>query len=67
MLTLDRNGGELPRAYVVPQTPDKATPEMAENIKSWLAQRVSRAKRLEGGVHFVNDIPKNPVIDTLPS
>jgi 4-coumarate--CoA ligase len=55
-----REGEELPRAYVVPQTPEKATPEVAEKIKSWLAERVSRHKRLEGGVHFVDAVPKNP-------
>jgi 4-coumarate--CoA ligase len=55
------NGDELPRAYIVPQTPEKATPEVAESIKKWLAERVSRHKRLEGGVHFIDAIPKNPV------
>ncbi|KAG9194161.1 4-coumarate--CoA ligase [Alternaria panax] len=54
------NGDELPRAYIVPQSQDKATRETAENIKNWLAERVSRHKRLEGGVHFVDAIPKNP-------
>jgi 4-coumarate--CoA ligase len=54
------NGDELPRAYIMPQSQDKATPETAENIKKWLAERVSRHKRLEGGVHFIDAIPKNP-------
>ena len=54
------DGGELPRAYIVPQTPEKATPEVAEKIKSWLAERVSRAKRLDGGIVFLEAIPKNP-------
>lgn len=54
-------GDEAPRAYIVPQNPDKATPELAEAIKSWLAERVSRHKRLEGGVHFIDAVPKNPV------
>lgn len=44
----------------MPQSPDKATPETAEKIKSWLAERVSRAKRLDGGVVFLEAIPKNP-------
>ncbi|ORY09005.1 hypothetical protein BCR34DRAFT_487954 [Clohesyomyces aquaticus] len=57
-VTLD--GEEYPRAYIVPQTPEKATPEVAENIKKWLAERVSKAKRLEGGVRFIDAIPKNP-------
>tara|TARA_R110002003_G_scaffold171_3_gene13872 strand:- start:24955 stop:25284 length:330 start_codon:yes stop_codon:yes gene_type:complete len=58
-VTID--GEEYPRAYVVPQTPEKATPEVAESIKKWLAERVSRHKRLEGGVHFIDAVPKNPV------
>lgn len=61
MLIFASDGEELPRAYIVPQTPDKATPAVAENIKAWLAERVSKAKRLEGGVHFIDAIPKNPV------
>jgi 4-coumarate--CoA ligase len=58
-------GDEAPRAYIVPQTPEKATPEVAESIKQWLAERVSRHKRLEGGVHFVEAIPKNPVSENI--
>ncbi|KAF2652775.1 4-coumarate-CoA ligase-like protein [Lophiostoma macrostomum CBS 122681] len=51
---------ELPRAYIVPQSPEKATAEVGIDIKKWLAERVSKAKRLEGGVHFLEMIPKNP-------
>jgi len=53
-------GEELPRAYIVPQDPKRATPEVAADIKNWLGERVSRAKRLEGGVYFIDEIPKNP-------
>jgi hypothetical protein len=45
----------------VPQTPGKAGPQLAEAIKAWLAERVSKHKRLEGGVHFIDAVPKNPV------
>jgi 4-coumarate--CoA ligase len=44
----------------MPQSKDKATPETARKIKDWLAERVSRHKRLEGGVHFIDAVPKNP-------
>ncbi|KAF1835166.1 4-coumarate-CoA ligase-like protein [Decorospora gaudefroyi] len=54
------NGDELPRAYIMPQSMDKATPETAGNIKAWLAERVSRHKRLDGGVYFIDAVPKNP-------
>ena len=60
MLTVPSNGDELPRAYIMASSPEKATPEVAEHIKSWLAERVSRHKRLEGGVHFIDAVPKNP-------
>ncbi|KAF2452189.1 acetyl-CoA synthetase-like protein [Karstenula rhodostoma CBS 690.94] len=54
------NDEELPRAYIVPRTPSQATPQVADAIKTWLAERVSRAKRLDGGVVFMEAIPKNP-------
>lgn len=54
-------GEEVPRAYIVAPTPAQATLQAAESIKAWLAERVSRAKRLDGGVVFVEGIPKNPV------
>ncbi|KAI8943118.1 hypothetical protein NX059_001149 [Plenodomus lindquistii] len=60
VIGVDNNGDELPRAYIMPQSPDRATPEVAENIKSWIAEKVSRHKRLEGGVHFIDAVPKNP-------
>jgi 4-coumarate--CoA ligase len=61
MADVNSNGDEAPRAYIMPQNADKATPELAEAIKSWLAERVSKHKRLEGGVHFIDAVPKNPV------
>ncbi|KAH7386115.1 4-coumarate-CoA ligase-like protein [Pyrenochaeta sp. MPI-SDFR-AT-0127] len=60
VIGVTNDGQELPRAYIVPQSQDRATPEVAENIKAWLAERVSRHKRLEGGVQFVDSVPKNP-------
>lgn len=48
-----RNGDELPRAYVVVKEGSKATPK---DIASWMAERVSRHKRLDGGVIPVNEI-----------
>ena len=32
----------------------------AEDVIGWVERRVSRNKRLEGGVRFVDTIPKNP-------
>lgn len=54
------NGGELPRAYVVVQERGKG--KLSEqDVAEWLAHRVSRTKRLDGGVVFVDAVPKNPV------
>ncbi|PPJ53900.1 hypothetical protein CBER1_04615 [Cercospora berteroae] len=49
-------GEEYPRAYVVLSKKDVTTKDVAE----WLAGRVSRHKRLTGGVVAVDAIPKNP-------
>jgi acyl-CoA synthetase (AMP-forming)/AMP-acid ligase II len=50
---------ELPRAYVVrrPGSDEKALTE--EDAKEWVASKLARYKRLEGGVRFVDAIPKN--------
>ena len=55
-----RSGDEVPRAYVVVQEGNKGKVSEAD-VKEWLAKRVTRYKRLEGGVGFVDVIPKNPV------
>lgn len=47
----------MPRAYVVLQQDQSTSPK---DIASWLAERVSRHKRVTGGVVIVKDVPKNP-------
>ncbi|KAG7297917.1 hypothetical protein JYU34_018672 [Plutella xylostella] len=49
--------GELPTAFVVPQP--GANPSEQELV-DFIAEKVSPAKRLRGGVIFVEEIPKNP-------
>ncbi|XP_059611752.1 luciferin 4-monooxygenase-like [Phlebotomus argentipes] len=49
--------GELPAAFVVKKENYEAT---AEDIAKFVSDRVSNPKRLRGGVHFVDEIPKNP-------
>ncbi|KAF1815261.1 4-coumarate-CoA ligase [Eremomyces bilateralis CBS 781.70] len=51
------NGEEYPRAYIIPQVGSKPT---EQDIHKFMEPRVSRAKRLVGGVRFVDEIPKNP-------
>ena len=54
---MSRSGEEQPRAYIVLQKGQSASPQ---DVASWLAQRVARHKRVTGGVVFVDEIPKNP-------
>ncbi|KAM8720830.1 hypothetical protein ACLKA7_006816 [Drosophila subpalustris] len=49
--------GEAPRAIVVLRQNEKAT---AEEIVAYVAERVAHYKQLEGGVVFVDEVPKNP-------
>lgn len=51
----DKNAGELPRAYVVSKNPSLTE----KAIKDYVADKVSEYKRLEGGVEFLQAIPKN--------
>lgn len=49
------NAGELPRAYVVRKNPNITE----KDIKDYVAKKVAEYKRLEGGVEFIDAIPKN--------
>ncbi|KAF1927760.1 acetyl-CoA synthetase-like protein [Didymella exigua CBS 183.55] len=60
VIGVPHNDDEAPRAYIALQKADRATPALAEAIKSWVAERVSKHKRLEGGVRFIDEVPKNP-------
>lgn len=51
----DKNCGELPRAYVVSKNP--ALTE--QDVKEYVADKVSEYKRLEGGIEFVPVVPKS--------
>ncbi|XP_067617505.1 luciferin 4-monooxygenase isoform X2 [Eurosta solidaginis] len=53
----DEEAGELPMAFVVKQ----ANAILSEDdVIKFVAERASPAKRLRGGVVFVDEIPKNP-------
>lgn len=48
--------GELPRAFVV----KRKGVELSEgDVKGWVKERLAGYKQLEGGVKFVDEIPKN--------
>ena len=54
------DGDEMPRAYVVlrPDEASQSTPK--GEIVKFVEMRVSRHKRITGGVVFLDAIPKNP-------
>lgn len=51
------HGSEWPRAYVAVQDTSKGQVK-PEDIQTWLAERVSKHKRLVGGVVFIDEVPK---------
>jgi 4-coumarate--CoA ligase len=59
----DEESGELPLAYIVLKdgcSDEKADQEkMKENIYEWVKERVAPHKRLDGGITFVDSIPKS--------
>lgn len=48
--------GEVPKAYIVPKINSQID---VKKLKEFVEQKVSKHKRLEGGVAIVSDIPKN--------
>jgi acyl-coenzyme A synthetase/AMP-(fatty) acid ligase len=52
----DDRAGELPRAYVVPRRLDISE----EDIKKFVAAKVTEYKQLKGGVQFLTSIPRSP-------
>lgn len=59
-----KHGTEVPLAFVVRSEKSLASGIAAEqearSIARWLEDRVAYYKRLRGGVHFVDSIPKSP-------
>lgn len=53
----DELAGELPMAFIVKQAADLLT---ADEVMKFIEDRVSNAKKLRGGVKFIDEIPKNP-------
>jgi len=58
----DEESGELPRAYIVLKdgsADQEKHQEIKENIYEWVKERVAHYKRLDGGIIFVDSIPKS--------
>lgn len=51
---------ELPRAYVVLKPGVEGSEDKAKEIAAWLATKVAPHKKLRGGVHFIDVVPKSP-------
>lgn len=58
----DENCGELPVAFIVrqPVVAEGEPPVTEQELIQFVAGQTSPAKRLHGGVRFVEEIPKNP-------
>ena len=55
-----RDDAELPRAYVVRRPESAAAEDLTEEmVKEYSAGKLAKYKRLEGGVSFVDAIPRN--------
>jgi acyl-CoA synthetase (AMP-forming)/AMP-acid ligase II len=59
----DVQGHEVPRAYVVRRPGSCLT---AHSIMSWMETKVASYKRLDGGIVFVDDIPRTQVSVLYP-
>jgi len=56
----DEESGELPLAYIVLKDDcDKEHEEMKKDIYEWVKEKVAPYKRLDGGIIFVDSIPKS--------
>ena len=55
----DESSGELPRAFVVLEDRPMSKKPTEDDIYHWVKERVAPHKRLDGGVCFVESIPKS--------
>ena len=52
--------GEVPRAFVVKKNRKAKNDETAEDIHSFINERVSDHKKIRGGIVFLDQIPRSP-------
>ena len=55
----DELSGELPRAYVSLKEGNESKFVTESDVKDWVRERVAPYKRLEGGVEFIEQVPKS--------
>jgi len=54
----DEYSGELPKAFVVLKQGTKGTKGLVREIQKWVEERKAKYKWLQGGIEFVDLIPK---------
>ncbi|KAF2455571.1 4-coumarate-CoA ligase [Lineolata rhizophorae] len=54
------HGQELPRAYVVRKEDAKKNGLKESHVVEWIGGKVASHKRLDGGVAFIEEVPKSP-------
>lgn len=54
-----RDEGQLPRGYIVKRPGSDSDSLNEEEVKEFMNGRLAKYKRLDGGVKFVDAIPKN--------
>lgn len=52
----DQRSGEVPKAFIVTKQEELTE----DDVKKFVAEKVSQHKHLKGGVEFIAAIPKNP-------
>ena len=55
----DEFSGELPRAYIKLKNDESSQKLASEEVEEWVKNRVAPFKRLEGGVEFIDQVPKS--------
>eukprot|EP00558_Chaetoceros_sp_UNC1202_P012238 CAMPEP_0197238398 /NCGR_PEP_ID=MMETSP1429-20130617/4864_1 /TAXON_ID=49237 /ORGANISM="Chaetoceros sp., Strain UNC1202" /LENGTH=551 /DNA_ID=CAMNT_0042697533 /DNA_START=151 /DNA_END=1806 /DNA_ORIENTATION=- len=55
----DEDSGELPRAYIVLKDGVKSEDASGDDIKDWVKERVVAYKCLDGGIPFIDEVPKS--------
>jgi len=59
VVALQGDHEEFPRAYVVLKEGSKGKVS-EKDIQEWTAKHVAKHKRLDGGVKFIDEVPKSP-------
>jgi len=55
----NEESGQLPRAYITLKSDEESLLVQEEDIKEWVKALVAPYKRLEGGVEFIDQVPKS--------